>query len=329
MGLVLAALVCVAAIVLVQDRVKCVPKVAVLLLLLLAGALVLVDKQRSDRKPRREPRSNDEDGPRQSLQHRFPFNATLAAAWAAPGQASKRGSGVLFFAYGGTRQVNVFLSEATAAARTFRLSNPLLNIAIVTNNATVDRSIFTHHIIPRQELLFPGSDCPDSCRPDKLPRQWTSRLYYMALSPYKITWSLDSGVFVCPSAHAHNAVYNYLIAAERSDLWGFDIAHANQAKGRCAFAYHEKLPALVCLLSRCSESSLTVISFTWQVHGPSQLQSSLVVERTHVQLVQGLVPAAAAERHIHQRPGPAPGRRDPPGLHGRYTRSIPGHITHS
>ena len=105
---------------------------------------------------------------------------TLAAPWALPNEAEKEGTGMLFFAYGGEKQVNRFLGEATAAARSIRLYNPNLSIAIVTNNETVDRSVFTHHVVPRGELLFSGSPCPDVCRPDHISRQWTTRLYYVS-----------------------------------------------------------------------------------------------------------------------------------------------------
>ena len=134
---------------------------------------------------------------------------------------------MLFFAYGGTQQVDAFLAEATLAAASFRRLNAQLPIAIVTNNATVDRTVFTHHIVPRTDLLFPGSSCPDVCRPDHLPRQWTTRLYYMALSPFEITWAFDSNVYACPGTFAADAISHFLASAERTQLWGYDIAHAN------------------------------------------------------------------------------------------------------
>ena len=152
-----------------------------------------------------------------------------AAQWMLPGESTKHGVGLLFFAYGGTKQVSHFLNEASAAALSIRELNPGVNIAVVTNNETVDRFIFTHHVTPRADLLFPGSDCPDTCRPDRLPRQWTTRLYYMALSPFETTWAMDSNVYACPSPHAAGAIHRFLLAAERTRLWGYDIAHANQA----------------------------------------------------------------------------------------------------
>ena len=152
---------------------------------------------------------------------------THAAPWALPGEEAKDGVGMLFFAYGGTKQVDAFLAEATAAAASIREFNPNLSIAIVTNNASVNRRVFTTHIVPRDDLVFPGSTCPDVCRPDHVARQWTTRLYYMALSPYRITWALDSNTMQCPGERAHGAIHRFLLAAERTAMWGVDIAHAN------------------------------------------------------------------------------------------------------
>ena len=128
---------------------------------------------------------------------------------------------MLFFAYGGTKQVDAFLAEATAAAASIREFNPNLSIAIVTNNASVNRRVFTTHIVPRDDLVFPGSTCPDVCRPDHVARQWTTRLYYMALSPYRITWALDSNTMQCPGERAHGAIHRFLLAAERTCANGF------------------------------------------------------------------------------------------------------------
>lgn len=107
--------------------------------------------------------------------------AIPAADWAVPNEAQKSGAGVLLFAYGAEETLNHFLSEATAAARSFRQLNPSLQIAVVSNNASVDTGIFTQHIKPRQDLLFTGSRCPyqkgaaaQTCK--GIPRQWATRL---------------------------------------------------------------------------------------------------------------------------------------------------------
>jgi len=50
----------------------------------------------------------------------------------------------------------------------------------------------------------------------------------MALSPFAITWALDSNVMQCPGPQAAGAAQTFLDAALRSSLWGYDIAHSNQ-----------------------------------------------------------------------------------------------------
>lgn len=156
-------------------------------------------------------------------------DVTPAADWAVPNEAEKSGAGVLLFAYGAQETLNHFLSEATAAARSFRQLNPSLQIAVVSNNASVDTATFTQHIKPRPDLLFAGSRCPyqrgaaaQTCK--GMPRQWATRLYYMAMTPFELTWALDSNSVSCTA----NAMTEFLAAAYRSSLWGFDIAHANQ-----------------------------------------------------------------------------------------------------
>ena len=70
---------------------------------------------------------------------------SIAAEWALPGDEPKKGSGLLLFAYGGARQVDAFLGEATLAAAAFRKHNPQLPIAIVTNNETEPSSHTTSY----------------------------------------------------------------------------------------------------------------------------------------------------------------------------------------
>lgn len=154
-----------------------------------------------------------------------------ATTWALQdGANEKHGAGIIFFAYGGPSAVSRFLEETMHAARSFRRLNPLVPLAVVSNNATVDGSVFDHHILPREDLLFPGSACPyghKGCDTSVPARQWATRLYYMAHSPFELTWALDSNVVNC----IPNGVTRFLQEALRSRLWGFDIAHANQAKG--------------------------------------------------------------------------------------------------
>jgi len=165
-----------------------------------------------------------------------PANMTkaVAAQWAVRGEENKMGAGILIFAYGAEmRTLQLFLKEATSAAGQIRSTNPKLNIAIVCNNASVDRNVFTHHIMPREDLLFQGSRCPygesGDCLKKKPPtRQWMTRLYYLAHSPFKLTWALDSNIFSCST---DDSITRFLESALRAKMWGFDIAHANQGRG--------------------------------------------------------------------------------------------------
>ena len=60
--------------------------------------------------------------------------------------------------------------------------------------------------------------------PRVLCLQWLTRLYYMAHTPYQITWALDSNVVSCtPGAAAR-----FLEGAMATRLWGFHIVHASQ-----------------------------------------------------------------------------------------------------
>ena len=135
---------------------------------------------------------------------------------------------MMFFAYGASRTLPHFLEEAVAAASSCRRLNPALQIAIVSNNVTVDRRIFTYHIQPRADLLFAGdTDNGGQNRNDNLPRQWLTRLFYLAHSPFKITWALDSNVACCTELSASA----FLAGAMKTGLWGYDIAHASQRDG--------------------------------------------------------------------------------------------------
>jgi hypothetical protein len=153
--------------------------------------------------------------------------ASDALSWAISGEAEKRGGGILLFAYGG-KQLPHFLREAAAAAASFRRDNPKLPIAIVTNNESVNRHLFDIHLKPRADLLFAGDlTNGGQNRKDKLPRQWLTRLYYMAHSPFEVTWALDSNVVSCTAG----AAQAFVDEALRTKLWGYDIAHASQSFG--------------------------------------------------------------------------------------------------
>ena len=141
------------------------------------------------------------------------------------GEFKKAGSGIMLFAYGGPSTLGHFVAEAEHAGRSIREHNPGVSMTIVTNNATIDYSIFDTHITPRKDLIFAGdTENGGQKRGDGFPRQWLTRLYYLAHSPYELTWALDSNVLSC-TPHAASTFLNH---AYESNLWDFTIAHASQ-----------------------------------------------------------------------------------------------------
>ena len=157
-----------------------------------------------------------------------------SVSWRVEGEKEKVGAGLLFFAYGARKTLGHFLSETGKAARSFRMHNPKISIAVVTNNETVDRSIFDIHLWPRLDLLFAGGNVQDGqMRGDKIPRQWLTRLYYMAHSPFELTWALDSNVISCTPGAADL----FLATAMRTRLWDYHIMHASQNIDESATMY--------------------------------------------------------------------------------------------
>ena len=146
-----------------------------------------------------------------------------------PTAERKHGVGVLLFAYGHTTTLPYFLGEAVSAARSLRALNPELSIGIVSNNETVDSRLFNVHLRPRSDLLFVG-DLTNSgqFRSDGIARQWLTRLYYLALTPFEVTWALDSNTICCTP----NSADSFMRAALATKLWGYDMVHASQRDGR-------------------------------------------------------------------------------------------------
>lgn len=157
--------------------------------------------------------------------------AAIAPSWFVGGETlRKSGVGLLFFAYGDDKGVGFFLGEVVKAARSFKKHSPGVQMAIVSNNATVAPGLFSHHIQPREDMLFPGVECPygpKNCQKHAARRQWLTRLYYMAHTPFELTWALDSNVVNC----APGGVESFLSRAMAARMWGFDIAHPSQSKG--------------------------------------------------------------------------------------------------
>ena len=131
-------------------------------------------------------------------------------SWAIAGEREKHGAGLLFFALGREpAELHRSLVQATLAARTFREHNPGLAIAIASNNATVPAATFDVHVRAR----------------DDLGGGQLARIYWMAHTPWRLTWALDSSVVSCTRGAAAQLLAN----AALTQLWKFDVAHPSQA----------------------------------------------------------------------------------------------------
>lgn len=157
----------------------------------------------------------------------FAIRKPIGFAWKDPrwmvrGELKKAGAGILFFAYSGSqRTLRHVVLRAERAGRTFREHNPGISLAIVTNNASVDFGIFDARIAPRDDLIFAGEGDEGA---EDLPTQTLTRIYYLAHSPYELTWALDSNAVSCVPF----AAQAFLSSALVNRLWGFRIAHPSQ-----------------------------------------------------------------------------------------------------
>ena len=143
------------------------------------------------------------------------------------GELKKAGAGILFFAYSGSpAALRRVVLEAERAGRSFRVNNPGISLAVVSNNASIDYQIFDTHVVARDDLIFAGADAPTAG--ERGLRQRLTRIYYLAQSPYELTWALDSDALSC-TPHAAQA---FLSDALENRLWDFSIAHASQRLGR-------------------------------------------------------------------------------------------------
>jgi hypothetical protein len=105
----------------------------------------------------------------------------------------KRGRGVVYSAYSfdTNRTLPKYLEEAAVSAKQLKQNNPTIPIAIITNAKLNDvPSIFDQIIKVPDPMLFRSL----STRPDGIYRQWFTRAYYLAHSPFQITWYVDSHV---------------------------------------------------------------------------------------------------------------------------------------
>ena len=84
-----------------------------------------------------------------------------------------------------------------------------------------------------QDLLFAGdTDNGGQNRGDNLPRQWLTRLYYMAHSPFEITWALDSNVACCTRMSA-TAFLQECCNIPLFGIRGSTVAEVPRSEERC------------------------------------------------------------------------------------------------
>lgn len=150
-------------------------------------------------------------------------DAEAAFAWhSLPSKRS--GFGVLYCAYNKDSGVSLprFLKEAGASAARLKKNNPGVATAIITNAKRADVPAIFEHLVPVHEaMLFAGQ----STRGDGVFRQWFSRIYYLAHSPFEITWYVDShAVFATTALQAAfeafaNSTFDIAVPSSRPHLF--------------------------------------------------------------------------------------------------------------
>jgi hypothetical protein len=109
-------------------------------------------------------------------------DSSAEAKPAGGGTPGKHGVGVYYVSYGS--QSERFVHDAYNSARNIRRLNPSIQTAIATNYRGPLLRVFNHTVhIP--DYHFDES------------RQWLTRLYYLAMSPFELTVEIDSTVTVC------------------------------------------------------------------------------------------------------------------------------------
>mmetsp|Transcript_297 Transcript_297/g.493 ORF Transcript_297/g.493 Transcript_297/m.493 type:complete len:377 (-) Transcript_297:112-1242(-) len=108
----------------------------------------------------------------------------------------RKGFGVVYCAYSKDTEKSLpkYFHETVKSVEHLKKYNPSIPVAIITNAKRQDvPTVFDHTIEVKNSMLFQG----ESTRPDGVFRQWFSRIYYLAHSPFEFTWYVDShAVFV-------------------------------------------------------------------------------------------------------------------------------------
>jgi hypothetical protein len=125
-----------------------------------------------------------------------------ARAYSGGWAGGKQGVGVYYVSYG--RESARFVHDAYNSARRIRRLNPHIRTAIATNYRGPLLKEFNHTV----HIPFRHFDAS---------RQWLTRLFYLALSPFELTLEIDSTVTVCSTTLVEE------LEAERQAK-GFDFA---------------------------------------------------------------------------------------------------------
>lgn len=118
-------------------------------------------------------------------------NLTPSFMWNSLPLRRREGFGVVFCAYSKdtSKSLPKFFKEAATSAQLLKANNPTIPVAIITNAKREDvPEVFDQIIKVEDTMLFSG----ESNRPDGIFRQWFSRIYYLAHSPFEVTWYVDS-----------------------------------------------------------------------------------------------------------------------------------------
>mmetsp|Transcript_17125 Transcript_17125/g.44287 ORF Transcript_17125/g.44287 Transcript_17125/m.44287 type:complete len:415 (-) Transcript_17125:152-1396(-) len=141
------------------------------------------------------------------------------------------GSGVLLFAYAqNATALERYVREAALSARGLKASNPHLRVALATNahsQARGMRDAFDVVVPIRQDHVFSGGykTPADGNGAFRLKtRQWLTRIYYLAHTPFALTLAVDGTVVTCTDKLAA-----ILDREERAAPW-YDLAYNTQQR---------------------------------------------------------------------------------------------------
>lgn len=140
------------------------------------------------------------------------------------------GSGVLLFAYAqNATALQRYVREAALSARGLKARNPRLRVALATNaheQARAMRDAFDVVVPIRPDHVFSGgykTPAPNGTFRLKT-RQWLSRIYYLAHTPFALTLALDGQAVTCTDQLAQ-----ILQREERAAPW-YDLAYNTQQR---------------------------------------------------------------------------------------------------